>query len=335
MAPRLRVTLIAVLAILQRFLSVQSFSSLFQAESKNPFLPPSAAIWRRRLSRSTPILTSRSETNAVEDSAGSDTAALKQELLHRITDFQMAQAQYGAPSIDFGVKGGELNATSRAPQKVDYYAVSHQVGQAADAVMDICDRLAARNPTNESTKYWGDRDRGSDCPLDGPWKLLFTTAADASFSKNSTRGAAQAQNVVDAARGIITNVIDFDDLDDGRTPLLKQLNVVIRATAEGPSRVGLQFRYARAVLTRFFFLPLRWSLYIPVPAPFLTRWIVLVYRLFRRRTAVAPPKAYFDVLFLDDELRIHKTGEDNLFVQARPTWSAAQNYGPEVRLLMK
>ena len=30
-----------------------------------------------------------------------------------------------------------------------------------------------------------------------------------------------------------------------------------------------------------------------------------------------------DVLYLDDDLRIHKTGEGNLFVQRRPLWSKA------------
>ena len=35
------------------------------------------------------------------------------------------------------------------------------------------------------------------------------------------------------------------------------------------------------------------------------------------------PKGYFDVLYLDDDLRIHKTGEDNMFVQARESWSSA------------
>ena len=36
-----------------------------------------------------------------------------------------------------------------------------------------------------------------------------------------------------------------------------------------------------------------------------------------------PPQAYFDVLYLDDELRIQRTGEDNLLVHAKPTWGDA------------
>jgi PAP_fibrillin len=250
-------------------------------------------------------------------------AELKERLLDLIKDFRSAQDQDGAVSIDFGVRGGEINATSRAPQKVDYYAISPRVGQAADAIVAHCDVLAQYNPTDEPTLYLGDRQRGSESPLEGTWKLLFTTAADASFSKNSTRGEATAKNVVDASRGRITNVIDFKDRADGTTPVLKQLNVVIQATPESKNRVALRFRYAKAVLTKFLFFPIRWSLYIPVPAPFITRLIVLFYRIFRRKKAKAPPKAYFDVLYLDDTLRIHRTGEDNLFVQARPAWVEA------------
>jgi hypothetical protein len=185
--------------------------------------------------------------------------------------------------------------------------------------------MSAYNPIEAPTRYLGNKNRGAECPLQGAWKLLFTTAADASFSKNSTRGDATAQNIVDASRGRITNVIDFKKRADGSDPILKQLNVVIKATAESDARVALKFRYAKAVLTKFFFLPVRWSLYIPVPAPFITRLIVFFYRIFRRKLAKAPPKAYFDVVYLDEDLRIHKTGEDNLFVQVRPEWSNASS----------
>lgn len=172
--------------------------------------------------------------------------------------------------IDFGVKGGELNETSRAPQRVNYYSISQDVGKAADEVLDTCDQLSKVSPTGEPTKYLGDKENGEKSPLNGAWKLLFTTAADASFSKNSTRGDAKAQNVVDAAKGKITNIIDFSP-KNGTDPVLKQLNVVIKATAANSTRVELQFRYAKALLTKFFFIPLfgrTLPLYIPVPGAF-------------------------------------------------------------------
>jgi len=237
------------------------------------------------------------------------------------------QDRDGDFSIDFGVKGGEIDKKSRAPQKVDFYSISEDAGKAAEAVMDTAAELAKNNPTEEPTLYLGDKEKGGKAPLNGEWKLLFTTAADATFGKNSTRGDATVKNVVEASLGRVTNVIDFALTQNGSAPLLKQLNVVIAATAVGKSRVELRFRYAKAVLTRFFGWKRQWSLYIPVPGPFVTRLIVFFSRIFRfgRGEKKVPPKAYFDVMFLDDQLRIHKTGEDNLFVQAKDTaWEEAQ-----------
>ena len=43
----------------------------------------------------------------------------------------------------------------------------------------------------------------------------------------------------------------------------------------------------------------------------------LVARLRGRDPSTEPP-AFFDVLYLDDALRCHRTGEGKVFVQARP-----------------
>lgn len=262
---------------------------------------------------------------------------LKTTLLERVRRFRELQRRDGDVAIDFGVRGGELNETSRAPQKVDFYAASEDVGRAADDVLSVCDDLGAdgTSPVDEPTAFLGDAARGADrAPLRGAWRLLFTTAADASFSDKSGRGAATARNVVDAARGRVRNIIDFATREDGTEPVLKQLNVVIAAKAVSKTRVELRFKYAKAVLTKFFFFPLfgrKLAIYIPVPGPFITRCIVFFSRLFRwlrRDTNSAPPKkvpkAYFDVMYLDKDLRIHRTGEDNIFVQARDTWEEAK-----------
>ena len=50
-------------------------------------------------------------------------ATLKQSLLENVKQLQTFMELDGDFSIDFGVKGGELNQTSRAPQKVDYYTM--------------------------------------------------------------------------------------------------------------------------------------------------------------------------------------------------------------------
>ena len=195
--------------------------------------------------------------------------------------------------------------------------------------METAAKLGQNSPTDEPTLYLGDKEKGNQSPLNGEWKLLFTTAADASFSKNSTRGEAKIKNVVDSSKGRITNVIDFAMNKDGSDPAVKSLNVVIDAIAESKSRVELRFRYAKVCLTKFLWFKKNWTLYIPVPAPFITRMIVFFNRLFRfgKKVTKAPPKAFFDVLYLDDGLRIHKTGEDNLFIQVKPDkWKDAEAF---------
>lgn len=256
----------------------------------------------------------------------SNVKELKQKLIKTIADFKYLKKRDGDVSIDFGVKGGELDKKSRAPQKVDFFSISKDVGEKALEIGAICQSLSELSSIDEPTRFLGDKENGENAPLNGPWKSLFSTAADANFSSNSKRGDAKAQNIVDASKGTITNVIDFSNKEDGTEPLLKQLNVVIKATAVNAKRVELQFKYAKAILTKFFFFRVRWPLYIPVPGPFITRIIVFFSRLFRfgKGGVKKVPKAYFDVLYLDQDLRVHKTGEDNLFVQAKESWEDAK-----------
>ena len=59
----------------------------------------------------------------------------------------------------------------------------------------------------------------------------------------------------------------------------------------------------------------RLTLTLPVPGPFLTRIISFF-------TGKPVPTAYFDVLYLDADLRVHRTGQNATFVQRRPAWSS-------------
>eukprot|EP00536_Pseudo-nitzschia_multiseries_P004515 jgi/Psemu1/302638/fgenesh1_kg.75_\ len=267
------------------------------------------------------------------DGAGAKAAApaarigeLKTELLQKIGALNHLQEQDGKISVDFGVKGGEIDQKSRAPKKLDFYTVSERVGAAADAVFATVDELAKVNPTPFATEGFGDPDYEGTPPLDGPWNLLFSTAADANFSKDSKRGDARASNIVDARRGRITNVIKFAPSDPPR--LVDELRVRLSATAENSKTVAIVFRYVAVKFTRLFFVPLRWTLYIPVPAPLIGKIVIALSnfknRLLRKKVEPRkPPRGVFEVLFLDRELRVHKTLEDNLFVQARPDWTTA------------
>lgn len=251
---------------------------------------------------------------------------LKESLVTKISEFRDLKEQDGDVVIDFGVKGGELNQTSRAPQKIDFYSISKEVGDKATEVIEICEKLSNYTPIPDPTRFVGDKNHGKEAPLNGPWKSLFTTAADANFSSKSKRGAAKVQNIVNGEKGTIANVIDFTPKDDGTDPVFKQLNVVIKAIAVSPKRIELQFKYAKVVLTKFLWFKFRWALYIPVPGPFITRCIVFLSRIvkFGKKGSKSVPKGYFDVLYLDNDLRVHRTGEDNIFVQARGTWDLAK-----------
>ena len=66
----------------------------------------------------------------------------------------------------------------------------------------------------------------------------------------------------------------------------------------------------------------------PVPGPTIGKFVIrlsnLKNRMLRRKKEPRKlPKAFFDVLYLDKDLRVHKTGEDNYFIQARPEWRSA------------
>ena len=249
----------------------------------------------------------------------------KQNLLSAIDAYNAATAADGVPSVDFGVKGGELDKESRAPRDLlaagAFYGVSENVGAAADAVIKAVDDVAAENPTEEPTKGFGTRDGATTSPLHGRWLNAFTTAADATFSADSKRGGAIVSNQVDARSGSTVNMIEFTGRDHPafratrsgtkRSPL-ESLRVVLSAKAVSPRRIELVFKFVRPRITlKLFGRRVPVTLLIPVPGPFITSV------LFAFRPNKKPPPAYFDVLYLDDDLRVHKTAQGNLFVQRR------------------
>ena len=245
-------------------------------------------------------------------------ASAKAQLFSAIGAFDEVRAR-GTVDVDFGVQGGELDAESRAPRNLadgGFYAVSEELGKAADDVLAKVDALLPLNPTPDPTRLLGTAE-GEACPLHGSWTNIFTTAADATFSKDSKRGDARVGNSVDGRSGRVYNQIDFLPAENSTTPpVLEQLRVRLSARAVSPTRVSLVFRLVKARLTKFFFFPLfgrRLTLTLPVPGPFITR----IISLFTRKPV---PLAYFDVLYLDDELRVHRTGQDAVFVQRRPSW---------------
>jgi len=250
-------------------------------------------------------------------------AQAKQRLLDAIARYDAAKVASptdGVP-VDFGVSGGELDAETGKPVNLlsKLSKVSDELGVAACEVVAAVEALEPFNPTADPTRFFGTAE-GALCPLHGAWKLQFTTAADASFSSNSTRGAARTQQFVDAVKSTIVNQIDFL----GESAALQQLRIVINAKATSPRAVALDFRYGVAHVRRLFGLPVRVKLFLPLFALFaIAKFVRAVLQLLRRQPK-APPAApaQFEVVYLDDELRCHRTGEGNLFVQLRPAAAA-------------
>jgi len=125
-------------------------------------------------------------------SATEDRAAAKARLFAAISSFDEVRSR-GGVNVDFGVKGGELDKDTRAPTNLadgGFYAVSEELGKAADDVLARVDELFPLNPTPDPTRFLGTVEGGL-CPLHGCWSNIFTTAADATFSKDSKRGDAK------------------------------------------------------------------------------------------------------------------------------------------------
>jgi hypothetical protein len=53
---------------------------------------------------------------------------LKGTLIQKIIEFGQWIERNGDVAINFGVNGGELNKTSCAPQKIDFYLISEELG---------------------------------------------------------------------------------------------------------------------------------------------------------------------------------------------------------------
>lgn len=191
------------------------------------------------------------------------------------------------------------------------------IGSNGQQIIALAERLAQLNPTPTPLKGW----KGyagtdpSECLLEGTWKLRFTTAADASFSASPARGVAITSQEIDCHQGTLTNVVDFE-----RGKLLG-FRVVVEGTARSGDELELSFR--KVVIRRQSRFP-RWfgSVVIPIPARLfraVNRFLVKRGRDDKLSGDNAMKGPYFKLLYIDDEFRMHKTGEGNWFIQTRIT----------------
>jgi len=200
------------------------------------------------------------------------------------------------------------------------------------AIISLVEELSQINPTPIPTlglmEYTGgDSIVSSKAPLDGAWKLLFSNAKDAeapartekSKDENDTFDDEVAEGIeiktgqrIDASIGECVNYIQLSGESENKKRPFDQLEITIQMTPLSDTRVRLDFLKGRALNSN---APLPFlkdfTFYFPPPkfGDFLAR--------IRGLDPTVEPQAYFDVLYIDDEIRAHRTGEGKLFVQMR------------------
>jgi len=195
-----------------------------------------------------------------------------------------------------------------------------------DLILSLVDELAPLNPNEFATfglgGYGGESSAANEAPLNGEWKLLYTNAKDAeaparSEKKNSGEmGAGKdiAEGVqittgqrIDAASGECVNYINAT----GEKRPFDELEITIKMTALGPNRVRLDFQRGRALNENAPLFLKDFSFSFP-PA-----FVGDALATLQGKDPKVEPPAYFDVLYIDNEVRCHRTGEGKIFVQMR------------------
>jgi len=193
------------------------------------------------------------------------------------------------------------------------------------SVLSIVDELSQLNPTAIPTSgLMGYNDVvPSKAPLNGSWKLLFTNAKDAEAPARTEKNAGEkfgdevAQGVqvktgqrIDAATGECINFIKLSG-DEEKRPF-DQLEITIQMTPLSNTRVRLDFMKGRALNDRAP-LPFLKDFKFNFPPKGLNDLIAIV----KGQDPKQEPQTYFDLLYIDNEVRAHRTGEGKIFVQKR------------------
>ena len=193
-----------------------------------------------------------------------------------------------------------LKAESFGNVEIGYDA---KLGALRNETVELLELLAARNPTAAPFEGW----RTNDCKLDGTWRLLFTTGADATFRKTEGTGKPVTFQQIDAKKGYFVNSVDFPT-SDGK---LKGFRVVVKGVKLSDDEVSLKFRRVK-LLRRSRLLK---SLIFPLPPSWFLRAVARWSS--KGKAQLSPRGAGFQMLYLDDELRAHKTFDGQYFLQQR------------------
>ena len=227
---------------------------------------------------------------------------LVEELMAKCDQFRDDQKKQWDLSMNTS-KGGIFGSQSRAEDAI----ILNSVGQ---EVIEIVQKIAEYNPTPIPMENWKS-DKGHECKLDGMWKLRFTTAADATF-KPGKRGPATTSQLVNATMGTLTNIIEFRE----NNGTVRSFNVVVEGERETNTFMSLAFR--KLVIKRE---PRRWlARKLLSTLTFLLPDFSVLERFTRRKGEEWQRRTNlpgFEVLYLDDDLRIHNTTQGQIFIQSR------------------
>lgn len=166
----------------------------------------------------------------------------------------------------------------------------------------------------------------SKAPLNGRWKLLYTNARDAEAparteknKKEEPFGDAVATGVtvstgqkIEADVGKCTNFIQLSSNEDRKKLPFDRLDISIEMTPVSDSRVRLDFQQGR-VQNPNAPLPFLRDFEFQFPPAFIGDFLVRL----RGKDPKVEPYTYFDILYIDQNLRVHRTGEGKIFVQQR------------------
>jgi hypothetical protein len=202
-------------------------------------------------------------------------------------------------------------------------------------ILSLVEELSRLNPTECPTRglatTTSQNNNNNKAPLNGQWRLLYTNAKDAEAPartqkdnnnnnnkeerRTTTFGETVAEGVqvttgqrIDAPKGECVNFISLA----GEKRPFDLLEITIRMTPLSDTRVRLDFLRGRALNERAplpFLKDFRFSFPPAAFGDFLAR--------LRGKDPKVEPPAYFDVLYVDEELRAHRTGEGKIFVQQR------------------
>lgn len=235
---------------------------------------------------------------------------LKRELLVAADEFKDLQKDmFAAKAIEKSEKkrrdderlGGLFGASSLAAIEVD-------LGDKGQQVIDLAERLSEFNPTSIPNYGWKGYGNGSpsECLLDGTWKLRFTTGKDATFAESPIRGKATTSQVVSASDGTLINTVDFEK---GK---VTGFQVLVEGTATSNDEMNLFFKQI-IIRRKSRFPQVFGKITILLPS---FKFLSAIAK-FGSKGKSQSKGAGFQIRYIDNDMRMHKTRDGIWFIQTR------------------